>query len=137
MTDRVPMHAEADILIVDDKIEQQPLGRGKGGDDPGGKAVGIDRDAQGGKAGRQTGQVGGKGAFQQGHLVMVADQAQAGLGCHRRRAPADEKGSRSLLQRLDPLADRRRGDMQFRRRKVERSAPMDGGKGGKLGGIKH
>ena len=100
-------------------------------------AGGVGGDAQGGRAGRKAGKVGGKAAFQKRDLVMVADQTQAGFGCHRRRAPADKKGSSDLLQCLDPLADCRRGDMQVCRRKIERAAPVDGGKGGKLGGIKH
>jgi hypothetical protein len=42
-----------------------------------------------------------------------------------------------LLQRLDPLADGRRGDVQFGGRKVKGAAAVNGGEGGKLGGIKH
>jgi hypothetical protein len=35
------------------------------------------------------------------------------------------------------LADGAGRDMQFRRRKVKGPAPVDGSKGGKLGGVKH
>jgi hypothetical protein len=65
---------------------------------------------------------------------VVPDQAQAGRGGGAGLAPADQKGAGHLLQRLDPLGDGRRGDVQVGRGKVERPATVDGGKGGKLGG---
>ena len=75
--------------------------------------------------------------FQQHDLVMVADEAEAGVSGGAGLAPADQKGAGRLLQCLDPLADGGGGDMQFRRRKVEGAPAMDGGQGGKLGGIEH
>ena len=81
--------------------------------------------------------VGGERGFEEGDLVMVADQAEAGVGGSRGRAAADEKGAGRFFQRLDPLADGRRGDVKLGRRKVERAAAVDGGKGGKLGRVKH
>ena len=87
--------------------------------------------------GARAGQVGGQGAFQQRDLVMVADQAQAGVGGGAGLAAADEQGAGRLLQRLDALRDGRGGDMKLGRGKVEGAATVDGGKGGKLGGVKH
>ena len=43
--------------------------------------------------------------FQQHDLVMVADEAEAGVSGGAGLAPADQKGAGRLLQCLDPLAD--------------------------------
>ena len=45
----------ADVLVVDHEVEQEARGRGEGGNDPGGEAVGVDRDAEGGGAGGEAG----------------------------------------------------------------------------------
>jgi len=127
----------ADVLIVDHEVEEEPLSRCQRRDDPGGQAVGVDRKAQGCGAGRQRGQIGGEGGFEEAHFVVMPDQAQTGGGGGTGLAAPDEEGARRLLQRLDALADGGGGDVQIGRRKVKRPAPVHGGEGGELGGIKH
>jgi hypothetical protein len=126
-----------DVLIVDHQIEEKPLGFGKCWDDPGGKAVGIDGDPQGGKAGVQAGQVRRQGAFKQRDFIVVTDETQAGGGGGAGAATTDEQAAGRLFQRLDPLADCRGGDMKLGRRKVEGPTAMHGGKGGELGAVQH
>jgi hypothetical protein len=70
-------------------------------------------------------------------LVMVPDHSEASLGRSAGLAAPDQKGAGGFLQRLDALRDGRGCDMQFRRRKIERPAPMDGSQGGKLGAVLH
>ncbi len=125
----------ADILVVDHQVEQQPLRLGQALDHPGGQAVGVYRQAQGGKAGGKRGQVLGQLVFQKRDVVVMADQAQTGLGRPGGLAAADQQGARRFLQRLDALADRRGRDIQVGRRQVERAAPVHGGKGCKLGRV--
>lgn len=126
-----------DILIVDDDVIKKAVGRGQGGDDPGGEAVGVDCDAQGGGASVGAGEFGRKGLFQEHHLIMMPDQAQAGGGGRAGGAAPDEEGADTFLQRLEPLGDGGWGDVQFGGGKVKGAAPVNGGEGGELGGIKH
>ena len=126
-----------DILIVNHQVEQKAACRGEGGDDPGGQAVSVDGNAQGGGAGAEAGQVRREGAFHQRDLVMMADQPQTGVRGGAGLATANEKGARRLFQRLDPLGDGRGGNVKLGRGKIERPTTVDGGKSGKLGGVKH
>ena len=68
---------------------------------------------------------------------MVANEPQAGGSGLAGLAAPDEKRANRLFQGLDTLADRRRCHMQIACRKVEGPTAVDGGKGGKLGGVKH
>ena len=131
-----PQQALAEILIIDHDVVQKPWGRGEGGNDPSGKAVGVDGYPQGGRAAGEV-QIVGEGLGQQGDVVVMADQAQAGVGCGAGFVPADQQGSGCLLQRLDALRYGRGGDVQIGGGKVERPAAVNGGKGGQLGGVKH
>lgn len=78
-----------------------------------------------------------KGTFKKRNVVVVADQAKAGLGGLAGSATADEEGAGLLFQSLDPLGDGRRGNMQLGRGKFEGPAAVNGGEGSKLGGIVH
>jgi hypothetical protein len=66
---------------------------------------------------------------------MVADKAKAGVGRPAGVPAPDKKGSCPFLQRLDALRDRRGRHVQIDCGKVEGSTAVDGGKGGKLGGV--
>ena len=124
--------ALGDVLIGDDKIEQKAGGGGKGGDDPGGKAVGVDGDAQGGGA---LGRV--ERVFQQADLIEMGNQAQAG-GCGGAGlATDDKKGAGVFFQRLDAVGNGGGGQAKFGGGKIERATAMDGGKGGKVGVVEH
>jgi hypothetical protein len=83
----------ADVLVVDHEVEEKPLGLGQRGNHPGGQAVGVDGDAQGRGARGKAWQVLGQGPFQQGDLVMVADEPQAGFGGMARLAAADKEAA--------------------------------------------
>ena len=127
----------ADILIVDHQIVEKAVAFGQRGQTPGRKAVGIDRDAQGQRRLRQLRQVLMKRLFQQGNLVKMPDQAQPRRGGGAGLAAPDQPGAHPFLKRLQPLRDGRGRDMQLRRRKIKGAAPVDGGKGGKMGGVEH
>ncbi|GAB1478285.1 hypothetical protein MASR2M74_08300 [Paracoccaceae bacterium] len=127
----------ADVLIVDHQIEEKARAAGQRRDDPCRKAVGIYGQTQGGRAGGQLRQVGGKALFQKRNLVMVADQPQPGGGGGAGGATGDQEGAGGLFQRLEPLRDGGRGDVELRGGEVEGAAAVDGGEGGELGGVGH
>ena len=125
------------ILIVDDQIEQQAISCGKGGDDPCGKAIGVHRDADGGGACVQLRQILRQLRLQQGHLVMVADQAQARWRCGAGLASVDQQAAHAFFEGFQALRDGRGGDAKRGRRQIKAATAVDCGKGGKKGIGKH
>ena len=121
------------ILIVDDQIEQHVVGGGKGGDDPGGKAIGVDRDANGGGASVQMGQVLAELGLQEGDLIMVADQAQAGWCGGAGLTPADKRGAHAFFERFQALGNGGGGDAEAACGQIKATTAVDGCERGEEG----
>ena len=110
---------------------------GQRGQEPRGQTVCVHSNPNLGSVGRSAGDLGPDLTLQQGDGVIVLDQAQAGLGGAAWLAALDQNSADLLLKRLDPLRDRGLADMQLTGSLIEGAAPMNGGKGGQMGRVKH
>ena len=107
---------------------------GEGRDEPGGEAVGIHRDAQGGAliSRLKLAEVRAQRGLQSGHLLGMAAQAQAGGGGCARLAAHHQHGAGALFQELDALRHGRGRDSQRKRRLVEAAGADDRGQCGQM-----
>ena len=126
-----------DILIINDQIELKSGDGGEGGDDPGGKAVGVHSDAQGGGGVVTVGQAVFQAGLEQSDLCQMGNQAQAGGGGAAGLAADDQQGTGAFLKRLDALGNGGGGQAKVGCGKVKAATAVDGGEGSKLGVVEH
>ena len=114
-------------LVVGAQVDQHVGHGGQGRQEPAGEGVGVDHHGDPGVgvvAQRAACRVEGL-LFQQRHLPAEAYQGNSGGRRHARSGAAHEHLPDGPLQRLDALADRRRGDAQRPRGGVEAAVGDD------------
>jgi hypothetical protein len=127
------------ILVVDDNVKKNVRHHRKRRHDPGGKTIGIERDPH-----RRstygliimTNFAQGR-LFDQRHILPMPHQPRTDVGGHTRLAPDDHRGAKLILQRLDPLRNRRLGETQPNRSAFKRASFNNGFQSFQLRALKH
>jgi hypothetical protein len=127
------------LLVVEDKVEQAVRCLGHRGDEPGGEAVRVHRDAHGH---RRPGVLDARKlvaqfAFQQRHLLHVLAQTLTRRRASAGDAPHHQDRPQPLFQKLHALGHGRGGDVELLRRPLEAAGADDSRQGGEQSIIQH